>query len=420
MFKFIHTADIHLDSPLKGLSKYEGAPQDKIREATRRALANLVKLAIDQQVAFVLIAGDIYDGDWKDFNTGLYFASQMSRLREANIPVVMIRGNHDAASVMSHDVRLPENVAVLSHEKPESFRLETLGVSIHGQGFANKAVTKNLAKHYPPADPGQFNIGLLHTSVEGSQGHEPYAPCSLADLENKGYDYWALGHVHQRTVLCEDPPIIFSGNIQGRHIRETGAKGCMLVTVNSQGEVDTEFRSLDVFRWAVCEVNATGCRSTDEVVDRFAQAVGDAWRENDELPMAVRAIISGACPIHSQLAASLADWKHHLQATATDEGGGNIWLEKVALRTTAPPKTEETALAEGPIAELIEYLSELSGDDERLIKLGTELDDLVCKLPQDGLPDGGPRHQDPEWIRGILQQVEPLLVGQLTSSGDIQ
>ena len=193
MFKFIHAADIHLDSPLIGLQQYPGAPVEEIRGATRQALQALVELAMSEAVALVLIAGDLYDGNWKDYNTGLFFTAQMSRLREAGIQICLISGNHDAASHMTKDLRLPDNVFRPSHNAPESLILEDLGVVVHGQGFYKKAVTENLAVQFPLPRPGLFNIGLLHTSANGRPGHEPYAPCTLEDLLSKGYDYWAPG-----------------------------------------------------------------------------------------------------------------------------------------------------------------------------------------------------------------------------------
>ncbi len=183
MFKFIHAADIHLDSPLKGLEQYEGAPVEDIRGATRRALEKLVELAIEREVDFVLIAGDLYDGDWKDHNTGLFFVRQMSYLREANIPVIMINGNHDAANRMTKSLRLPHNVEVLSHTRSQTAKtkkLRELGVAVHGRSFAKAAEYDNLARDYPPKQDGLFNIGLLHTSLAGAEGHEPYAPCTIA------------------------------------------------------------------------------------------------------------------------------------------------------------------------------------------------------------------------------------------------
>ncbi len=209
MLTFLHAADIHLDSPLRGLQRYEGAPADEIRQATRRALENLVQLAIDQSVAFVLIAGDLYDGDWKDHCTGLFFVSQMVRLREANIPVIVIAGNHDAMNKMTRTLPLPENVHMLDHKRPETIHLEALGVAIHGQSFATQAVLEDLSATYPSAVGGQLNIGLLHTCATGREGHAAYAPCTIPGLVAKQYDYWALGHVHGFEVLHR---IVISGN----------------------------------------------------------------------------------------------------------------------------------------------------------------------------------------------------------------
>src|SRR5262245_9229760 len=198
MFKFIHAADIHLDSPLRGLEHYDGAPVARIRGASRQALVNLVDLAIAEQVAFVLFVGDLYDGEWRDYNTGLFFAAQMTKLREVNIRVGLIAGNHDAASQVTHYLRLPDNVTMFSVHHPQTVHLETCDVALHGQGFEKRAVTVDLSTSYPQPDPYLFNIGLLHTSLNGREGHESYAPCSIEGLRSKGYDYWALGHVHKR------------------------------------------------------------------------------------------------------------------------------------------------------------------------------------------------------------------------------
>jgi len=207
MVKFIHAADIHLDSPLKGLEAHEDAPVEEIRSAARRAFDNMIDLAIEEKVDFVLIAGDLYDGDWKDYNTGLFFAGRMGRLSGAGIRVFIVSGNHDAASQITRAMPLPENVTLLSTKTPQSVKLDDLGVIIHGQGYSVRAVTDNLASGYPQYDPGYFNIGMLHTSLTGRQGHEDYAPCSTDELKSKGYDYWALGHVHKREIVDKDPDL---------------------------------------------------------------------------------------------------------------------------------------------------------------------------------------------------------------------
>ena len=301
MFKFIHSADIHLDSPLKGLEKYEGAPVDEIRGATRRALENLVQLAKNEQVDFVLIAGDVYDGNWKDHNTGLFFYRQMMELRDADIAVYLISGNHDAANKMTKSLRLPENpdgsAMRLSSTKPEtvkSSRLDELGVAIHGRGFFKQAEMGNLAVEYPLAVAGHYNIGILHTSLSGLEGHEPYAPCSIGDLRSKDYNYWALGHIHSPEVMCDEPHVVFSGNIQGRHIREDGKKGCYVVTVDEKHGANLRFEPLDVFRWHTLDINAEGAASAEEVVIRFSVELGKLLQNNDAMPMPL-GVTQGAC-----------------------------------------------------------------------------------------------------------------------------
>ncbi len=295
MLRFLHAADIHLDSPLKGLERYEGAPCDEIRQATRKALANLVQLAVDEAVAFVLIAGDLYDGEWKDYNTGLYFVSQMCRLREADIPVFLIAGNHDAANKMTRMLPLPENVHMMDHKKAETVKIESLGVAIHGQSFATQAVLNDLSASYPSAAGSMLNIGMLHTCANGREGHEPYAPCTVSGLIAKQYDYWALGHVHAHEVLNRDPEIAFSGNIQGRHIRESGIKGCKLIEVDDQHRLQSELRPLDVFRWQKCWVDAAGASTKDELLDRFRQRLAAILLEGNGISMAVRVETSGPC-----------------------------------------------------------------------------------------------------------------------------
>jgi exonuclease SbcD len=255
--RFIHAADVHLDSPMRGLDQYEGAPVAMLRGATRKALEKLVQLAIAERVDFVVLAGDLYDGDWPDYNTGLFFVNRMRELEKVGIPVFLIRGNHDAESRITSQLTLPPNVDPFRTDQPETKKLDKLRVALHGQGFAKQAEARNLAANYPPPVANYFNIGLLHTSLDGREGHASYAPCQVSDLVARDYDYWALGHVHQRESVNGPtrPRIEFPGNIQGRHAREIGAKGCLLVSVDNQHNVTTEFRPLDVLRWQVVHVN---------------------------------------------------------------------------------------------------------------------------------------------------------------------
>ncbi|HMP78470.1 MAG TPA: DNA repair exonuclease [Pirellulaceae bacterium] len=421
MFRFIHAADIHLDSPLKGLEKYEGAPVDEIREATRRALENLVALAIDRAVHFVLIAGDVYDGNWRDHNTGLFFVNQMHRLREASIPVVMISGNHDAANRMTHSLRLPDNVERLDHAQAstsQSRRLAELGVALHGQSYAKSAVFENLAQSYPATQPGLFNIGLLHTSLDGAEGHEPYAPCTLDHLRQKEYDYWALGHVHTRRICSEEPPIVFPGNIQGRHIRESGAKGCFLVTVDDRGRCELEFSPLDVIRWDTCVVDVSQAQRSDDVIDLFSAELERLITTHDGLPLAVRVEVTGATEVHHALLADAVQWTNEMRGAALAHRRTQVWIEQVKWRTSPARKRQADLDHTGPLGTLLSYVEELRQQEAPWTTLAGELKSLVDKLP-DGLTRGDDplRLDDPGQWRAWLDEVEALLLSRLRDGG---
>ena len=247
--KFIHAADVHLDSPMRGLEEYAGAPVERLRLATRRALENVVQMCLDEQVDFLLIAGDLFDTACRDFNSALSAASQMQRLNRVGIPVFLILGNHDSRDEMARQVPWPVNVTLFDHNRPHSVRHPTLAVVIHGMSYPKREVTENLVPEYPVPEPECYNIGLLHTNAGGNPNHDSYAPCSVAELGAKGYDYWALGHVHDFEVLHERPHVVYSGTTQGRHARELGAKGCLLITVDDGEVTSLDFRETDVVRW---------------------------------------------------------------------------------------------------------------------------------------------------------------------------
>lgn len=333
MFKFLHCADLHLDSPLRGLSARPDAPVDDIRSATRRALENLVNVCIQENIRFVVIAGDVYDGDWQDYNTGLFFNACMARLNDANIPVYLISGNHDAASNITRRLVPPPNVKQFSVKRPETCIMEELKVAIHGQGFKNREVLENLLPLYPDPLSGYLNIGILHTSVQGQVGHEPYAPCRVNELEQKGYDYWALGHVHQRQVLKEGPYIVYPGNIQGRHIRETGNKGCTIVTVNNGVISSVVHQDLDVLRWAMCSVDLTGVSTDLDYVNRIVSALETCVENNPGYPLAVRVLLRGQTDLHGRLISDPGQYRMEIENAINMMLSAQVWIEKVKVQT---------------------------------------------------------------------------------------
>jgi exonuclease SbcD len=385
MLTFLHAADIHLDSPLLGLSHYDGAPPiEDIRGATRQALDNLVNFALEEKVNFVLIAGDLYDGDWQDFKTGLYFANQMRNLGEAGIRVAVIRGNHDAANTMTKTLVMPGNVKIFSARKSETWLLDDLGVAIHGQSYANRDVYENLAIAYPDPVPDMFNIGILHCLISGADGHLPYAPCTLDELAAKSYDYWALGHVHKYGVLREQPHIVYSGCTQGRHIREPGEKGCVLVEVEDD-EIRTEFVPLNVLRWAEVKADVGNAQNIEQAAIAFGEALNREMSDLNGMNACVRAVLTGRCPAHGRLSLDPEAIAANIRAVASEVSGGKVWIEKVQLQTRPTIDFDSIAESDTPQGELLRYLKELIGNPQAIEELGLDLTPLKSKLAGSGV-----------------------------------
>lgn len=210
---------------------------------------------------------------------------------------------------MSRDLKLPDNVHRFSDKKPETVVDDTLSIAVHGQSYRTAELKDNLAVAYPASVPGFFNIGLLHSAVTGRPGHGDYAPCSLDNILAKDYEYWALGHIHIREEMHRDPWVVMPGNLQGRHIRETGAKGCTLVTVDNGEVTAVEHHSLDVVRWARIEVDASDAESAEEALDRAITACGEVLDGCDERLLAARFVVSGKTAAHSLFATNTEHWQ---------------------------------------------------------------------------------------------------------------
>ncbi len=415
-FTFIHSADIHLDSPLRGLDRYDGAPVDRLRGATRRAFENLVQLCIEEAASFLLIAGDLYDGDWPDYNTGLYFLSQLKRLRSAGVGVYLVRGNHDAQSPVSRSLRLPEGAHDFTTAKAETRLLDDLGVAIHGRSYPKWDTRDNLALSYPAARAGYFNLGLLHTCAEGREGHESYAPCKVEELVAKGYDYWALGHVHAREELRTDPWIVFPGNLQGRHARETGAKGASIVKVDDGRVASVEHRALDEVRWARCEVDASMAGSAGDVVDLVQGTLEEQSAAAGGRMLAARVLVRGVTDAHAALSREAEKYRNEIRARASELDG--VWVEKVQLATR--PRVDLAALMDrdDPVGGLLRSLQALRGDHARLQAYTRHFKELMDKLPKEYRDsDDALRLSEGAAIRELLGDIEASLLPELLAGG---
>jgi exonuclease SbcD len=383
-FRFVHAADIHLDSPLRGIASHEGRAANRVRTATRQAFDNLVGKAIDEEASFFIIAGDLYDGDWRDYQTGLFFVGQMGRLAKASIPAYIVHGNHDAESQITRRLVLPDNVKVFSTRKPETFQIESLRVALHGQSFRQRDVSDDLVRAYPGPSDNAFNIGVLHTGLGGMGGHANYAPCTLDELVNKGYDYWALGHVHQKCILHERPHVVFPGNLQARSIREAGPKEACLVTVDGREVTDVASLHADVARWALVSLSAEGCARMVDVVDRVRSAIEAAVTQDaDGRLLVCRLEITGRTDLHGQMLASQQQLLAEAQASALALGEETAWIERIVVATE--PAVEAAALQtrEDALGELLRMLGDASEDPALRKELDADVGELARRLPHE-------------------------------------
>ncbi len=423
MFKFIHAADIHLDSPLLNLDQYEGAPTESLRVATREAFDRLIQLSIDEQVAFLLIAGDLYDQDSPDFNTPRHVREKFRELESHGIRVFIIQGNHDAASKTKRSfgaLTFPENVHVFPTNKPATEYLEDLDVAIHGQGFANRSVEKDLSADYPVARSGAFNIGLLHTNVGGNSSHDNYAPSTLDGLRAKEYEYWALGHIHKRQEFPGGPQqqIRYSGNTQGRHIGECGPRGCLLVSVTDDRQISVKFAQTDVWRWAECSVDVKGAEDPQDVIDSIRKAIETELKNSDDRSLAVRVIVQGATTVDRDLRNYHDRWREELQRTIVDVFDDQVWLEKFKIRTTHPV-THSVENRSEAVGELVSSVMDVFPDGGVFESIRDDIERVLKNVPRDPrLEDVILDLGDDEVVRGLVEDARQLLVARLLDTSD--
>ncbi len=410
--KFLHCADVHLDSPMRGLARYEGAPVERLRGATRRALERLVELAIAEGVAFVVIAGDLYDGERDDFQTAMFLQRQLHLLREAGIPVVIAYGNHDAANEITRRLALPQGVHALPHDRPGTVELPQAGAVLHGRSYASRAVFDDLSRDYPAPVDGLLNVGVLHTSLDGRPGHDPYAPCTVEGLARRGYAYWALGHVHQREHLQRDGVhVVFPGNVQGRDVGETGSKGATLVEYRPGEVLSVAHRDLAPVRWTLLEVEVPGAASVDEALEGAVAALAALQQSSPAELNAVRVALAASPEVRSAWLRQPERYEAQLRADAAGHDE-TLWLERIELRPAARPVGEEPGEALRAVRQALDALradparrgavtSLLAGLRSRF---GPELPEVV-RLGAAGLDEAS--------AAPLLDEVEALLVAEL-------
>lgn len=328
-FCFVHAADLHLG----GRRWLRSEPTDRglaerVAYADRLALAALVDLCLEERAALLICAGDIFDGWCRSHRADLVFVHELLRLRDVRCRVVILLGNHDARCRVARALLLPEHAVVLGRGAPGTLILDELGVALHGWSLPKPCGPVDVAASYPAPVPGLFNIGVLHTSAEGRRGHANYAPCSRRTLRRHGYDYWALGHVHEREVVATEPWIVFPGNLQARGCREAGPKGATVVRVLDGSVNRVEHRALDAVRFATVVASTSHAGHLDDVIQIARGSVLDAADQAGARPLIVRLVLEGAAGAACVLAQP--DWKRSRAFEQLKRGlaGTRIWLDE--------------------------------------------------------------------------------------------
>ena len=326
-FRFIHTADLHLDSPLRSLALRDPDLAELISDASRAALRNIIDLALSEQVDAVLIAGDLYDGHQTSMKTARFLVTELARLDQAGIRVFIIRGNHDAESQITRELTFPPAVHLFgARAGMEMLETDHQRIAIHGLSFRDRHAPESLLPKYRAPEADALNIGLMHTSLNGTSGHDPYAPCALADLQAHGFDYWALGHIHKRAVHDGPAQVVMPGIPQGRDIGEPGAGSVTLVTCREDGLV-LEPRIVALAGFQTVAVDVTGLADWHDLRDTIARALEDA-----RLPvphLVARLTLTGTTPLAPRL---LRDRDlAFTEAQDIARGLHGVWVEKLAL-----------------------------------------------------------------------------------------
>lgn len=349
-FSFVHTADIHLDSPLRSLALRDADLAELIGDATRLAFERTIDLCLDERVDALMIAGDLYDGDQTSMKTALFLSGQLRKLSEAGIGVFIVRGNHDAQSRITRELVLPEAVTVF-RGRAGTVELQrgrtAMPVAVHGISFARPHAPENLVPRFGKPVSGAFNIGLLHTSLGGAAGHDDYAPCSVGDLAGTGFDYWCLGHVHKREVHHRQPFIVMPGMPQGRDIGEAGPKSVTLVRVADDGAVECQPHPTSVAQFERVSVDLAGVPDRRIAAERIGIALERACAEAVSDHLVTRLELRGA----TELAWRLRRDPELARAEAEDRARmlGRTWIEKIEMAVSAPADP-----GIGPIGEIKE------------------------------------------------------------------
>jgi DNA repair exonuclease SbcCD nuclease subunit len=417
LFSFIHTADLHLDSPFIGIYEINQELRESLVNATFEAYDTIIDLCIEKEVDFLLIAGDVYDSANKSLYAQLKFIKGLDRLSNAGIQTIIAHGNHDPLNGWSATLNWPEDVHIMSGENIDSIQLEKEEkhvVTIFGTSYPAQHIWTNLAQKFPKRENNEvFTIGLLHCMVGSSTEHDPYAACTMQDLKDLDYNYWALGHIHVPSAINEiDPVVVYSGNPQGRHIKEAGPRGCYLVTVDTKNEISKEFIETDTIRWYVEDISIEGMESEEDLILQIRECIDTILDGADGRSVICRFILTGRGPLHRTLTKEgIID--DILQYLREDENLGSqfVWVERLVNNTSMPIERSILLERKDFVGDIVRIVDEICQDEESLESLKTSLEPLFKSAKGRKVI----KDIDKEELMGLVHRAEGLLLDNIMS-----
>ncbi|TPI48487.1 MULTISPECIES: DNA repair exonuclease [unclassified Mesorhizobium] len=413
-FRFVDTADIHLDSPLRSLAMRNPDLAELVGDASRQAFVSIADLCLTERVDALVIGGDLYDGDQTSMKTARFLASQMTRLHQAGIRVFKIRGNHDALSRISKQLVFPDTVTIFGAQTV----LQTAGgldVMFHGLSFASPKAPDSLLPKYSAPREGAVNVGIMHTSLAGSPGHDVYAPCNVADLHGHGFDYWALGHIHVRQVHPGASTVVMPGIPQGRDINEAGEKSVTLVTIQDDRTIEIEERLTSIAQFERVNVDVTETVEWSEIVERVRSALEDVRASVRSRHAVVRLGLTGASPLSWAL---IRDRDLLLaEAEQVADQVGETWVEKLELNVS-PPAAETSEGVADPIFELAESMRADAGSEAFRAEARALVQKMIADFPPDGRDFAGKDETEQElFLERVVASGADLVTARLKAGG---
>lgn len=384
VFRFVHAADIHLDSPLRSLALRDPELAELIGNATRRAFVSIIDLCLTEQVDALMLAGDLYDAEQTSMKTARFLTDQVRRLHEARIRVFIIRGNHDAMSRITRELTFPDSVTLYTARADAISVPRPFGerpVIVHGMSFSRPQAPDSLLPRYRPPIEGAINIGLMHTSLDGSGGQDPYAPCSLAALDDHGFDYWALGHIHERSVTRGHACIVMAGMPQGRDIGESGPKSATLITIGSDRSVNVKECATNVAQFERLPIDLTGFEEWRDIVDAIDRAFGTKRDEVVAEHLVARLRLTGT----TRLAWRIRRDRDILHAEAANRAfvAGKCWIDNIEIECRAQGEALAPPSA-NPATELEQFIErELIDSAAYQAEIAVIAEDIRDLLPQE-------------------------------------